>query len=171
MEQASTYSCGACRSRARQQDCQSDGGVQMKALAVALALLTACGSKKEDSAHMKRARELLSIGEWSNARTELKLELKDNPKQTEARGLLLYCLDRGEGLNAGIIDRLVDLYAVVAAVSDPAWEKAPKDTRDFVNKTLISTRQSLYDQGVDTSDAADLREVIKVAARFGFDKG
>lgn len=119
---------------------------------------------------MKRARELLSIGEWANARTELKLEVKDHPRDTEARGLLLFAIDRADGLDKVADFGMVELFAVVNAGSSPDWDKTPKEMQDFVNKYLIETRQKLYDKGVDTKDSADLSSVILAAARFGFAK-
>jgi hypothetical protein len=143
--------------------------MKLRAIVLVFGLISACG-KKEESAHMKRARELLSIGEWANARTELKLEVKDHSRETEARGLLLYCIDREDGLDKVADFGMLELYALLNAPSSPDWDKAPKDTQDFVNKILIETRQKLYDKSVDTKDSADLSSVILAAARFGFEK-
>ena len=141
----------------------------MRIVLVVVLVLTGCG-KKDESAHMKHARELLSIGEWASARTELKLELKDHPQDTDARGLLMYALDHTDDLDKEIGAGILDLYVLAAVVGRQDWNEAPQEQRDEFNKLIISTRQSLYDKGVDTKDSKDLEKVVVVAARFGFEK-
>jgi hypothetical protein len=142
-------------------------------IAIAVAISFAgCGKKPvEDSAHVKRAKELMSIGEWSNASTELKIELKDKPKDLTARGLLLYCVEQNGGKGEDRGEDLFELYVALVAMSSPEWERtASADLRDETNKSLIRLRQEFYDKGVDTTDVADLKKVIETGAAFGFEK-
>lgn len=134
-------------------------------------LICACG-KGSESAQVKRAKELMSIGEWANARTELKIRLKAAPDDTDARALLLYCVDRLGDLKAPDVDRLelLGLYAALHEVTSPTWEQsAGADLRDAVSKRLVKLRQALYDQGVDTKDPGDLASVVRAAARWAFE--
>jgi hypothetical protein len=137
----------------------------MKSTLALMVLLAACG-KKSESAHMSHARELLSVQEWATARTELKLEVKDHPDNNEAKGLLLFCMERVGDKSDDLT--LFNLDEVVVAVTDPEWNKVPTEVRDAVNKELVSTRQQLFDKGIDTKDARDLGEVVKLAATYCF---
>ncbi len=133
-------------------------------------LFVACG--KGESEELKRAKELMSIGEWSNARTELKIRLKASPDDTDARALLLYCVARLGDLKAPDVDQLelLPLYGVLHEVTSPTWESSTNaEVRDTVSKQLVKLRQALYDQGVDTKDPNDLASVVLAAARWAFE--
>jgi len=132
---------------------------------IACVALAACKSA-EDSPHLKRAKELLSISEWDNARTELKLEIKRSPSDT-ARGLLLYATERPSSTED--LPHLLDLAVIVHSVAQPEWNKVSAETRDATSKILIKIRQALYDEGIDTKDSADLAKVLTVAASWALD--
>jgi hypothetical protein len=135
---------------------------------VALALAAALVACKSEDSNLERARTLMGSGQWANARTALGRVLEQRAHDPTARGLLLYCLEREDGLAAVAELELYGLFKLAVVVEAPTWSEVPKSMRDYVGKTLTDARKALFDKGLDTTDVADLRKVITAAARWAF---
>ncbi len=132
-----------------------------------LAIIVCAGCKKADD-HLTRARTLMSKAQWANARTALGQALKDRPNDVTARSLLLYCIDREDGLAAVADLSLYGLFQFARAAKTPGWESLPGSLRKIVEKSDVDARKALFDKGVDSKDDEDLVAVIVATARYGF---
>lgn len=136
-----------------------------RALVLWLALVAACS---RDSADLARARKLVEREQWANARTALGQVLKDDPRELSARGLLLYVLEREEGVEKLTALALPVLYRFGAASLDASAKDASKQVRKYVEGKLVEARQALFDRGLDTKDVEDLLAVIVQTARYAY---
>lgn len=143
----------------------------MKRAAILAALLillgVACSKESESRA---RARKLIENEQWANARTALGQVLKEEPRDLGARGMLLYALDREDGLESLTALPLHRLYSFGAASLEPAAKDAPKEVRKYVETQLVEARKVLFDRGLDTKDTQDLLAVMVEAARYAYAK-
>lgn len=135
-------------------------------LALVLTLTASLGCSRENE-HLERARKQMESGQWANARTALGQVLKHDVKDLKARAMLLYCLDREEGLQPLLDFSLYSLYAYSLAAMDSSAARASKLVRSKMEEELADARKALFDKGLDTKDTADLAKVALEAARYG----
>jgi hypothetical protein len=135
-------------------------------LALVLMLTASLGCNRENE-HLERARKQMERGQWANARTALGQALKQDAKDLQARAMLLYCLDREEGLQALIDFSLYSLFVYSLAARDPSAARASKRVRSKMEDELADARKTLFDRGLDTKDIDDLAKVALEAARYG----
>ncbi len=139
-----------------------------RALPALLALLVVGGGCGREDAHLARARTLMATEQWANARTALGRALASHPRDTTARALLMYCLDREDSL-----EQIAELsrYALLQFVTlpqAPGWDRTPTGLRRFVEDRGVEARKVLVDRSIDTTSNADLAAVLVASARHGF---
>ncbi len=141
----------------------------MRRALTALIVLIALGCSGGSNDHLDRARKLIGSGQWANARTELGQVLAKDAHSATARALLVYCLDREDGLRHAVDLRLQDLDQVSRALDHGDWQHVPADTRKAYDRMFTEARKKLFDKGIDTRDARDVIGVVAGAARYSFD--
>jgi hypothetical protein len=134
------------------------------ALVVGVAAFVQDDSRVEN-ANIKRGRDLLAIAEPDAAIRELRIALKSEPHNRDAKALLLVALMRTDGALTGWYEMQI-LFERLRHLEKT--ELASLDGVPALKKLLTESRQELYDKGLDTKDADELWQVTRDAARYSF---
>lgn len=114
-----------------------------------------------DSPHVKRGREMLSIGEFEDATKEFKLALKDNPKDVKAKALFFYA-------QSYIEEEPEVFYTLVSVFMYSEAEKEKLVDKEELDKLKLELRNDFYDYGLETKDWKELVKIAEIAGKEAF---
>ncbi len=134
-------------------------------LTLALMLpLSGCGSEQ-----VKRAREYLGVRDFGTASTELKVELRKNPNNSEAASLLLYARTLEQGAS-GVLRYQAACITGGAIVEATSQETSTVET-EKVAAAKMELRKELLDYGIETKDWVAAEKILRGATEYGFETG
>ncbi|MBD3285042.1 hypothetical protein GF359_01590, partial [candidate division WOR-3 bacterium] len=107
---------------------------------VGLLFVMLLGGCDKESPHVKRGREMLTIGEYEDATKEFRIALKDNPDDVKAKALLFYT-------QSFIEDEPEAFYALISVLMYSEAEKEEFVDQEELNKLKLELRNDFYDYG------------------------
>jgi hypothetical protein len=111
-----------------------------------------------ESAQMKRAKDFIAVSEFESARTELRVQLHNEPDDKEAKALLLFMrlAEGGEDSASGCL-----ISGNPGAAASTSAEEAQKEFR-------LKIRKQVLDAGIPTKDWDEYRAVLTRAVTYGW---
>lgn len=131
------------------------------AFAIITAIPIAC---KKENPNVKKGKEFLEIEEFESAQKEFKIALKNEPKNVEAKGLLIYTNCRLEPYILGKI--YIGLGAKVLLCEDAEMDRWAN--KEKIEKLKVQIRNEFYKMGIETKNWQELTQIIKIAGKEAF---
>lgn len=114
-----------------------------------------------ESDQMKRGREFVDAEEYEPARQEFRVELKNNPNNTEAKALMVFMDLADPAMRSDAIAQCVLLEVADVKAKSTAAEEAIQAAR-------LKVRKGLLDRGIETRDWKEYIAVLREAVQYGW---